>query len=95
MAEGACAEVIMKYAPIGDTTSMSFDKSSGLLVVEYDDDVKSALYLLGAYVEDGVTIRKGAMIIDTAMLTPSGLYTIYLERKDIENKSITVVINKL
>lgn len=95
MAEGACAEIIMKYAPIGDTTSISFDKSSGLLVVEYDDDVKSALYLLGAYVEDGVTIRKGAMIIDTAMLTPSGLYTIYLERKDVENKSITFVINKL
>lgn len=93
--ESACDEVIVKYAPIGETTSMSFDKASGLLVVKYDEDVKSALYMLSTYVESGVTITKGRMIIDTKALTKGAEYTIYLERKDVEQKSIVFTLKEL
>lgn len=85
----------MKYAPIGDTTSMSFDKESGLLIVKYEDDVKSALYLLGSYVESGVSITKGRMVIDTKSLNRDAMYTIYLERKDVEQKSIMFTLKGL
>lgn len=94
-AEDACSEVVLKYTPIGDTTSMSFDKESGLLVVKYADDVKSALYMLGTYVEVGVTITKGCMVLDTKQLTRGATYTIYLERKDVESKSIMLTLNDL
>ena len=93
--DDACAEVAMKYAPIGDMTSMSFDKESGLLVVKYEDDVKSALYLLGSYVETGVSITKGRMVIDTKSINRDATYTIYLERKDIEQKSIVFTLKGL
>lgn len=93
--DNACAEVVMKYAPIGDMTSMSFDKESGLLIVNYEDDVKSALYLLGSYVETGVSITKGRMVIDTKSLNKDAAYTIYLERKDVEEKSIVFTIKAL
>ena len=93
--ESACDEVVLKYAPIGDTTSMSFDKMSGLLVVKYEDSVKSALYLLGEYVETGVTISKGRMVLDTKQLQRGMTYTIYLERKDVEQKSIMFTLNEL
>ena len=86
--DNACAEIVMKYAPIGETTSMSFDKESGLLIVTYDDDVKSALYMLGEYIEMGVSIAKGRMVLDTKQLVRGATYTIYLERKDVEQKSI-------
>ena len=93
--ESACDEVVVKYAPIGETTSMSFDKASGLLVVKYDEDVKSALYMLSTYVERGVTITKGRMVIDTKALTKGAEYTIYLERKDVEQKSIVFTLKEL
>lgn len=86
--ESACAEVVIKYAPIGDTTSMSFDKTTGLLVVDYDDDVKSALYMLNEFIETGVTITKGLMRVDTNQLQRDATYTIYLERRGVESKSI-------
>ena len=85
----------MKYAPIGETTSLSFDKDSGLLIVAYDDDVKSALYMLGEYVETGVYISKGRMALDTKQLQRGVTYTIYLERKDVEQKSIMFTLNGL
>lgn len=94
-ADNACEEVILKYAPIGDTTSMSFDKETGLLVVKYDDDVKSALYMLGEYTEVGVSITKGRMVLDTRQLQRDATYTIYLERKDVEQKSIMFTLKEL
>ena len=94
-ADDACEEVVLKYAPIGDTTSMSFDKETGLLVVKYDDDVKSALYMLGEYVETGVSISKGRMVLDTNQLQRDAAYTIYLERKDVEQKSIMFTLKEL
>ena len=93
--EDTCSEIILKYAPIGNTTSISFDKASGMLVVEYDDDVKSALYMLGEFIEDGVTITKGCMRLDTSKLKRDALYTIYLERRDVESKSIILSLNEL
>ena len=93
--DNAPAEVVLKYAPIGDTTSMSFDKATGELVVDYEDDVKSALYLSGAYVESGVTINKGIMRVDTNQLQQDATYTIYLERKGVESKSIMFTLREL
>lgn len=93
--ESACSEIIVKHTPIGDTTSMWFDKESGILVVKYDDDVKSALYFLDEYIETGVTITKGRMLIDTKLLQRGASYTIYLERKDVESKSIMFTLNQL
>jgi hypothetical protein len=94
-ANDACEEVVLKYAPIGDTTSMSFDKDTGILVVKYDDDVKSALYMLGEYTETGVTISKGRMILDTKQMQRDAVYTIYLVRKDVEEKSIMFTLKGL
>ena len=59
-----------------------------MLVVDYDDDVKSALYLLGEFIEEGVTITKGLMRVDTHQLQRDAIYTIYLERRGVESKSI-------
>ena len=94
-ADGATDEIILKYSPIGDTTSMSFDKQTGVLVVDYDDDVKSALYLLGSFVESGVSITKGRMVLDTKQLQRGVAYTIYLERSGVEQKSIMFTLNEL
>ena len=93
--ESACSEIVVKYAPIGNTTSMSFDKITGQLVVDYDDDVKSALYLGEEYVESGVTINKGIMRVDTNELQRGATYTIYLERKGVESKSIMFTLKDL
>ena len=93
--DNACAEIVMKHAPIGDTTSMSFDKESGLLIVKYEDDVKSALYKLGEYIETGVSITKGRMVLDTKQLMRGATYTIYLERKNVEQKSIMFTLKGL
>lgn len=93
--DSAIAEVVIKYAPIGRTTSMTYDKPSGLLVVDYDDDVKSALYLEGEYIETGVTISRGVMRVDTNELQRDATYTIYLERKGVESKSIMFTLKHL
>jgi hypothetical protein len=94
-ADDACEEVVLKYAPIGETTSMSFDTDTGLLVVKYDADVKSALYMLGEYVETGVSITTGRMVLDTKQMQRDATYTIYLERKDVEQKSIMFTLKEL
>lgn len=94
-AENACSEIVLKYAPIGSTTSMSFDKILGELVVDYEDDVKSALYLGSEYIESGVTINKGVMRVDTNQLRRDATYTIYLERKGVESKSIAFTLKNL
>lgn len=94
-ADNACDAVVLKYAPIGATTSMSFDKETGILVVKYDDDVKSALYMLGEYTETGVAISKGRMILDTKQMQRDTVYTIYLVRKDVEEKSILFTLKGL
>jgi hypothetical protein len=93
--DNACAEIVMKYASIGETTSMSFDRESGLLIVTYENDVKSALYMLGEYIETGVSIIKGRMVLDTKQLTRGATYIIYLERKDVEQKSIMFTLKGL
>lgn len=93
--ESACADIVIKYAPIGSTTSMSFDKASGVLVVDYEDDVKSALYLAGEFIEAGVTITKGMMRVDTNQLQRDATYTIYLVRGDVESKSIMFTLKEL
>lgn len=93
-ADGVCDKVVLKYSPIGDTTSMSFDKKSGVLVVKYDSDVKSALYLLGESVESGVTISRGRMVLDTKYLISGADYTILLRREGVEDKMISFKFNK-
>lgn len=94
-AENATSEIVLKYASIGSTTSMTFDKISGELVVDYEDDVKSALYLGSEYIESGVTINKGIMRVDTSQLQRDATYTIYLERRGVESKSIAFTLKNL
>ena len=93
--EGATWDIVMRYAPIGATTSFDYDKLSQIIVVDYDDDVKSALYMLGEYTETGVSISKGRIVLDTNQLQRDAAYTIYLERKDVEKKSIMFTLKGL
>ncbi len=93
--DNACAEIVLKYASIGNTTSMSFDKNTGILLVNYDSDVRSALYLADEYIETGVTISKGSMKVYTELLQRDATYTIYLERKGVESKSIAFTLKEL
>ena len=93
--DNACAEIVLKYASIGNTTSMSFDKNTGILLVNYDSDVRSALYLANEYIETGVTINKGSMKVYTKLLQRDATYTIYLERKGVESKSIAFSLKEL
>lgn len=93
--DNACAEIVLKYASIGNNTSMSFNKSTGVLLVNYDSDVRSALYLSGEYVETGVTINKGLMKVNTKLLHRDATYTIYLERRGVESKSIAFTLKQL
>ena len=74
---------------------MSFDKETGLLVVKYEDDVKSALYQDGNYVEDGVEIVRGKMTINAARLAPGFTYTVLLVRKGVEERTFTFTIKPL
>lgn len=92
-AEDAVAEIVMKYPSIGETTSFDYDKVSGTIIVDYDDDVKSALYLDGQYVDDGVTITTGKMTISTPR--PAKSYTILLVREGVEQREITFTIKGL
>ena len=94
-ADDACEEVILKYAPIGETTSFDYDKVSGTIIVDYDDDVKSALYLDDQYVDDGVAITTGKMTISTQRLIPAKTYTILLVREGVEQREITFTIKGL
>ena len=85
----------MRYPAIGATTSFDYDKVNSRIVVDYDDDVKSALYRDGEYVEDGVTITRGMMTISTQRLIPAATYTILLVREDVEQREITFTIKGL
>ena len=94
-AEGAEDEIVMKYPTIGSTTSFDYDKVRNTVVIDYDDDVKSALYLDGQYVEDGVTITTGMMSISTQRLLPGSTYTILLVREGVEQRELTFTIKAL
>ena len=94
-AEGAASEIVMRYPAIGATTSFDYDKVNSRIVVDYDDDVKSALYRDGEYVEDGVTITRGMMTISTQRLIPAATYTILLVREGVEQREITFTIKGL
>lgn len=92
---GAQWEIIMRYASIASTTSFDYDKSAGVIVVDYDNDVKSALYQSGAYVEDGVNIVRGKMTINTMRLSPGLQYTVLLVRDNVEEHTFTFTIKKM
>jgi hypothetical protein len=93
--DGAQWEVVMRYASIASTTSFDYDKSAGVIVVDYDNDVKSALYQSGAYVEDGVNIVRGKMTINTMRLSPGLQYTVLLVRDNVEEHTFTFTIKKM
>lgn len=89
-------EIILKHPSIGETTSLKFDKTTGMMTVTHDEDVKAALYLLGSTVETGVTTTSRAMTIDTTTLNRQDIYTIYLERVGGgESKSYTFTLKNL
>lgn len=89
-------EIILKHPSIGETTSLKFDKTTGMMTIMHDEDVKVALYLLGSTVETGVTTTSRAMTIDTTTLNRQDIYTIYLERVGGgESKSYTFTLKNL
>lgn len=88
--------VVLKSPTIGETTSLKFDKHSGLMTIKHDDDVKAQLLLLGNVVESGVTSTSHRMTIDTSLLRRDDIYTIYLERADgTESKSYTFTLKDM
>jgi hypothetical protein len=93
--EGATWDIVMRYAPIGATTSFDYDKLSQIIVVDYDDDVKSALYCNGSYIEDGVEIVRGKMTINTTRLAPGSTYTVLLVRDNVEERTFTFTIKPI
>ena len=93
--EGATWDIVMRYASIGATTSFDYDKLSQTIVVDYDDDVKSALYCNGSYIEDGVEIVRGKMTINTMRLTPQATYTVLLVREGVEERRFKFTIKSL
>lgn len=89
-------EIVLKHPSIGETTSLKFDKNTGLMTITHDEDVAAALYLLGSVVESGVETTSRTMIIDTNKLNRKDMYTIYLEREDgSESKSYTFTLTDL
>lgn len=89
-------EIVLKHPSIGETTSLKFDKNTGLMTITHDEDVAAALYLLGSVVESGVETTSRTMIVDTNKLNRKDMYTIYLEREDgSESKSYTFTLTDL
>lgn len=89
-------EIVLKHPSIGDTTSLKFDKSTGMMTIKHATDVTASLYLLGSAVESGVMTMSRSMIIDTKSLNHNDMYTIYLEHRDSgESRSYTFTIKDL
>ncbi|MBE6175763.1 MAG: hypothetical protein E7146_02050 [Rikenellaceae bacterium] len=95
-ADKAQWEILLKQPTIGDTTSLRFDKSTGVITISHDRDVRVELYILGSKVEGGVISMPRYMTIDTSLLSRGDIYTIYLEREDgSESRSYTFKIKDL
>ncbi len=89
-------EIVLKHPSIGDTTSLKFDRASGLMTITHERNVKATLRLLGSVVESGVQTTSRTLIIDTKALHPGDLYEIYLESEDsLESKSYTFTLKNL
>ena len=93
--DGTRWEVVLKYPSIGDTTSLRYDKKSGIITVAFDDNVEAELHLLGESIESGVEHAKGRMIIDTSYLKQGTTYTLYFEREDGEAKIVMFSLNEM
>lgn len=89
-------EIVLRYPTIGQTTSLKFDKTSGVMTIAHDRGVTVTLYMLGSVVESGVSSTAYATTIDTKQLNRKDLYTIYLERKEVgDSRSYTFTLNDL
>lgn len=89
-------EIVLKYPSIGDTTSLKFDRATGLMTITHERNVKATLRMLGSVVESGVRTTARTLIIDTKALRREDLYEIYLECEDsCESKSYTFTIKNL
>ena len=89
-------EIVLKHPSIGDTTSLKFDKSTGMMTITHERNVKATLRLLGSVVDSGVQTTSRTLIIDTKALHPGDLYEIYLESEDsFESKSYTFTLKNL
>lgn len=94
--DNTCHEIVLKYPSIGETTSLAFDKTTGIMTITHDANVKAKLYMLGSVVESGVETNDTKMIIDVDKLNRMDLYTIYLEREDgSESESYTFTLKDL
>lgn len=89
-------EIVLRYPTIGQTTSLKFDKTSGVMTIAHDRGVTVTLYMLGSVVESAVSSTAYATTIDTKQLNRKDLYMIYLERKEVgDSRSYTFTLNDL
>lgn len=78
---------------ISESTSVSFDKETGILIVSFKDDVAVSILHNDMPVDTGVTYHLNSLEIETKNLT-EGIYTIRLE-KGLDIKEFTFEVKPL
>lgn len=78
---------------ISESTSVSFDKESGVLIVAFKDDVAATISSYGQPVVTGITYNLNSLEVETKRL-PEGVYTIKLE-KGLDMKEFSFEVKPL
>lgn len=78
---------------ISESTSVSFDKESGILIVSFKDDVAATILYNGQPVANGITYNLNSLEVETKELV-EGIYTIKLE-KGLDIKEFTFEVKPL
>lgn len=78
---------------ISESTSVSFDKESGILIVTFKDDVAATISCNGQPVAVGIAYNLNSLEVETKKL-PDGVYTIKLE-KGLDMKEFSFEVKPL
>ena len=70
--------IIDEYT-ISESTSVSFDKDTGILLISFKDNVAASMSRNGEPIFTGITYNQNSVEIETKNL-PEGIYTIKLEK---------------
>lgn len=71
--------LIMDEYTISESTSVSFDKDTGILLISFKDNVAATMLRNGEPIFTGITYNQNSVEIETKNL-PEGIYTIKLEK---------------
>lgn len=71
--------LIMDEYTISESTSVSFDKDTGILLISFKDNVAATMLRNGEPIFTGITYYQNSVEIETKNL-PEGIYTIKLEK---------------